>query len=97
MRGAQEGCSIGRFYAADPNLAFDRALLCKPGRGTVPDRRGQPAGRGWPDTTPLQFESALNDYRHWYRDSRLKAFMGGDGRTRYEAISGRKKRLCLRA
>lgn len=46
---------------------------------------------------PLQFESALNDYRHWYRDSRLKAFMGGDGRTRYEAISGRKKRLCLRA
>ncbi len=52
-------------------------------------------GREWAGVTYEGFASALDSYIRWYRDGRLKAFRGPDGRVRYETISGRRRRLGL--
>lgn len=48
--------------------------------------------RDWSGVGYDEFAAALDAYLRWYRDGRLKAFLEG-GRTVYETISGRRRRL----
>lgn len=48
--------------------------------------------RDWTQTSYEEFESKLGDYIHWYCNVRLKAFRE-NGKTIYDTISGRRKRL----
>lgn len=50
-------------------------------------------GRNWTGITFKDFRKQLDDYLKWYCDGRLKAFKDKDGRTYYETIVGRRKRL----
>lgn len=49
-------------------------------------------GRDWSRTTPDQFVAKLRDYLDWYVNGRLRAFVKG-GRTVYDTIAGRRRRL----
>lgn len=49
-------------------------------------------GRDWSAVPPGRFAEELDAYIEWYRDGRLKAFREG-GRTVYDTIAGRRKRL----
>lgn len=51
-------------------------------------------GRDWSGWTPEAFVAELSAYVRWYREGRLKAFREG-GRTVYDTISGRRRRLGL--
>lgn len=46
----------------------------------------------WTQTSYEEFESRLGSYIHWYCNGRLKAFYE-DGKTIYDTITGRRKRL----
>ena len=49
-------------------------------------------GTDWSGTAPEEFIAELDAYMRWYRDGRLKAFREG-GRTVYDTIAGRRRRL----
>lgn len=53
-------------------------------------------GRDWSGVTAEGFMEALSAYIRWHREGRLKAFDGG-GRTVYDTIAGRRRRLGLAA
>lgn len=53
-------------------------------------------GRDWSGWGVGEFSEALRDYVRWYREGRLKAFSEG-GRTVYDTIAGRRRRLGLTA
>lgn len=49
-------------------------------------------GHDWSAVSPGRFAEELDAYIEWYRDGRLKAFREG-GRTMYDTIAGRRRRL----
>lgn len=51
-------------------------------------------GRDWPGVSPGEFAAALEEHVRWHREGRLKAFREG-GRTVYDTIAGRRRRLGL--
>ena len=53
-------------------------------------------GRDWRGWTAEAFIAELSAYIRWYREGRLKAFREG-GRTVYDTIRGRRRRLGLAA
>ena len=55
-----------------------------------------PFGRDWSGVTAEGFMEALSAYIRWHREGRLKAFDEG-GRTVYDTIAGRRRRLGLAA
>lgn len=52
-----------------------------------------PYRRDWSRASPGEFRSALADHVEWYRDGRLRLFVGPDGTRHYETIMGRRRRL----
>lgn len=51
-------------------------------------------GRDWSGWTAEGFMEELRSYLRWYREGRLKRFREG-GRTVYDTIAGRRRRLGL--
>lgn len=50
------------------------------------------AGRDLSRSSPEEFAGELDGYMRWYREGRLKGFLEG-GRTVYDTLEGRRKRL----
>ena len=50
-------------------------------------------GRDWSAVPPERFMEELDGFMGWYRDERLKSFRDDAGKTVYDTITGRRRRL----
>lgn len=74
----------------EPFAASEREVRRAMREGGMSPRRTR-RRRAW-SSYAGEFERRLNAYLEWYRDGRLKAFREG-GKTVYETIAGRRRRL----